>query len=91
MEVLVCVTEIVCVAVGARGVMVAVTDENAVLVNISVASGVEGIEVDVTLQATEAMINIIGKISFRLMNKNALLFQNNISEFGEVEWLLWMK
>jgi hypothetical protein len=29
---------------------------------------VEGIGVDVTLQATEVMINITGKISFRLMN-----------------------
>ncbi len=48
--------------------MIAVTDENAVLVDISVASGVEGIEVDVTLQATEVMINRIGKISFCLMD-----------------------
>jgi hypothetical protein len=74
-----------------RGVTVTVTGENAVLVDISVASGVEGIEVDVTLQAIAVMIIRIGKISFRLMNKNVLLFQNTISELGEVEWLLWMK
>jgi hypothetical protein len=67
-EVLVCVTEIVCVAVGVRGMRVTVTDENAVLVASSVAGGVEGIEVDVTLQATEVMINRIGKISFGFMN-----------------------
>lgn len=60
--------EIVCVAVGVRGMRVTVTDENAVLVAISVAGGVEGIEVDVTLQATEVMINRIGKISFGLMD-----------------------
>jgi len=63
-EVLVGGMETVCVAVGAGGVNVSVGEE-AVLVGDLVSAG---FEVGVELQANDASINRIGKISFRLMS-----------------------
>jgi len=55
------------VSVGARNVIVLVTGENGVLVNIFVSTGVGGTEVDIKLQANEVMISKMGKMTFRFI------------------------
>ena len=61
----VCNTETV--SVGARDVIVLVTGENGVFVNIFVSITVGGTEVDIKLQENEVMINKMGKIAFRFI------------------------
>lgn len=69
-EASVAVTEVV--SVGAGAVTVWVRDMKAVFVGALVSAKVGGTEVEVELQAREAMINRIGKMSFRLMSKCTL-------------------